>query len=89
MPDKILTNGHITRAKILKHSSFDANFIKTGCALRYDYLNKIKKISKNKISRIIIPLEGVFNVDIFVSKILQLAIQNKSLMFIKLICPLL
>ena len=55
LPDILLTNGSITRDKILKYSFCKDSFVKQSCALRYEYLDNFTKIKKDKISNILVP----------------------------------
>ena len=82
LPDILLTNGSITREKILKYSFCKETFVKKSCALRYEYLDNFVKIKQDKISNILVPLEGVLNVSSFVDKVFELANNNPNLNFI-------
>lgn len=59
-PDLILTTGKIPADILIKHGNFPSDRIYPSCALRYEYLTKIKQTNRNKegINQVLVPLEG-------------------------------
>lgn len=59
MPDKIITVGEVTKGIMEKYGYYPLNRIFPSCALRYEYIYKLKKKEFSKKNRILVALEGV------------------------------
>ena len=82
LPNSIITVGDVTKNLINQFSDYETGFIKSVCALRYDYLNSFNKIKRSKIKNIFIPLEGVNQVIDFVKLIFNFSKNHQNLNFI-------
>ena len=60
MPDKVITTGDITRGILERYSSYPWDRIKSSCALRHEYIYKLKKKDVTKNRKILVALEGVY-----------------------------
>lgn len=60
MPDKIVTTGDITKSILEKYGSYPKDRIKPSCALRHEYIYKLKKKDFTKNRKILVALEGVY-----------------------------
>ncbi|MBH49034.1 MAG: hypothetical protein CME71_12775 [Halobacteriovorax sp.] len=61
-PDNVLTTGERTRDILLSKSALSKESILVACALRYDYLFKMKAFPRNKNKVALLALEGVWQV---------------------------
>jgi surface carbohydrate biosynthesis protein (TIGR04326 family) len=59
MPDKVVTTGDITKSMLEKYGSYPNDRIKPSCALRHEYIYKLKKKEFTKNRNILVALEGV------------------------------
>jgi hypothetical protein len=59
MPDKVVTTGDITKSMLEKYGSYPKNSIKSSCALRHEYIYKLKRKDFTKNRKILVALEGV------------------------------
>ncbi|MCR4290324.1 MAG: hypothetical protein NUV86_08720, partial [Candidatus Scalindua sp.] len=60
MPDKVLTTGDITKSMLEKYGSYPKNSIKSSCALRHEYIYKLKRKDFTRSCKILVALEGVY-----------------------------
>ena len=60
MPDKMVTTGDITKSILEKYGSYPKDRIKSSCALRHEYIYKLKKKDFTKNRNILVALEGVY-----------------------------
>ncbi len=59
-PDKIITVGDITEGALRKYGCYPENRIYSSCALRHEYMYKLKKKKFTKNNTILVALEGVY-----------------------------
>ncbi|MFQ5686445.1 MAG: hypothetical protein ACE5GV_07270 [Candidatus Scalindua sp.] len=60
MPDKVVTTGDSTKSMLEKYSSYPKDRIKSSCALRHEYIYKLKRKDFTKNRKILVALEGVY-----------------------------
>lgn len=60
MPDKVVTAGDITKNILEKYGSYPKDMIKSSCALRHEYIYKLKRKDFTKNRKILVALEGVY-----------------------------
>lgn len=62
MPDKILTVGVANKRIMERYGAYDSGEIEEACALRFEYLFNIQTRPRSRSNRILVALEGVFDV---------------------------
>lgn len=59
LPDKIINMGKATKDIMGKYGSYNQNILKIGCALRQEYLSKLKPFRRRRVNKIVVPLTMV------------------------------
>ena len=82
LPDKLLTVGLETTAILRDYGNYPGSMIDTGCALRYEYLERIKQKKTQNTDYILLALEGISEVSDMVNYVLKYVNKLKDYNFI-------
>jgi hypothetical protein len=72
-PDKIMVLGQVPRDLLNSKGHYPEGVLRTACALRFEYLNKLKPLPYNSSRTVLVVLEGVFPAAKVVDYILKMA----------------
>ena len=78
MPDKIVTVGGITEGVLRKYGCYPENLIHSSCALRHEYIYRLKKKNFTKNNTILVALEGVYECYKLVNFVFNALSDNKD-----------
>lgn len=70
LPDKIITMGRETKEIMQRYGSYKDTILKTGCALRQEYLGGLKPFERRRLNKVLVPLTMVVEESIQVLKYL-------------------
>lgn len=72
-PDKIMVLGQVPRDLLNSKGHYPEGVLRTACALRFEYLNKLRLLPYNASRTVLVVLEGVFPAAKVVDYILRMA----------------
>lgn len=71
LPDKILTVGNIPKKIMERYGCYGEGHVEESCALRFEHLFKISAVPRSRSGRILVALEGIYDVYRLVNYVLK------------------
>jgi hypothetical protein len=71
LPDNIITMGNKTKAIMERYGAYNEGILKTGCALRQEYIWNLKPFERKRFNKIVVPLTMVKKESILIMNFLH------------------
>lgn len=70
LPDRIITMGKVTKDIIGKYGCYNPNILSIGCALRQEYVCKLKPFKRRRFNKVVVPLTMVSSESVLIMECL-------------------
>lgn len=71
LPDRILTVGSLPKQIMERYGRYSEGMIEEGCGLRFEYLPNVEEMERTRSGRVLVVLEGIFDVYKMVNYVLR------------------